>query len=124
MLQHLKEKSNYPESRLVVSWSATLLTSKLTRWTSRSSTVTISVAKPWPITLKPWWSTAKPGNYRGRSPGGPPMGRPRGLADFFSVAGTISDGRLRNFDRKQKASIDADRGRENTMAAGRRLGKL
>lgn len=34
-------------------------------------------------------------NYRGRSPGGPPKGRPRGLADFFSVAGTISDGRLR-----------------------------
>ncbi|BAS79149.1 Os02g0549650 [Oryza sativa Japonica Group] len=32
----------------------------------------------------------------GRSPGGPePNGRPGGLADFLSVAGTISDGKLR-----------------------------
>uniref|UniRef100_A0A3Q7ENB0 Uncharacterized protein n=1 Tax=Solanum lycopersicum TaxID=4081 RepID=A0A3Q7ENB0_SOLLC len=92
MLQDLKEKSNYPESRLVVSWSATFLTSKLTRWTSRSSTRKLITTRK-KLNFKITNETEKD-NYRGRSPGGPPMGRPRGLADFFSVAGTISDGRL------------------------------
>ena len=33
--------------------------------------------------------------YLGRSPDGPPKGLPGGLACFFKVAGTISEGRLR-----------------------------
>lgn len=47
---------DYPERRLELSRSSTLIATEVTRSATRTTTVPIPVTKPWPVAFKTTWA--------------------------------------------------------------------